>query len=227
VAADSPLHNLDDVRRHAELDSIDFIFVHPLSMSGRVLPENMLRDIGTRLAQDQMSYSYSHSRSMELLTRPNVGRLQVALVWDDALFAATTLSDSVRHIEFPELDRMPILNDLILVRSDFEFAPELSRLLIAYKNKDIGFEPIDQAEYDKLVLWNRHVRIPHGANDELRLVSVKKIGQILLHSSRSLNIPPRVALVLSGGGVLVSSGCRDRVGGAPCRTAQGGPASGH
>src|SRR5262245_33981015 len=61
VAADSSLHNSADLKKAAAEGSIQFLFVDRLSVSGRILPEYVLKQIGIEPTRDQVEYTYSHS----------------------------------------------------------------------------------------------------------------------------------------------------------------------
>src|SRR5262249_9059492 len=66
VAADSSLKSSADLRQAAEEGRVQFLFVDPLSASGRIAPELALKRIGIRPEADQIAYTYSHTHSLRL-----------------------------------------------------------------------------------------------------------------------------------------------------------------
>ena len=85
VAESSLLRSVDDLRRAAGEVRVQFLFVHPLSVSGRIAPEFALREVGINPAQAQVEYTYSHSNSLRLLSEHSRERERLAFVWDGAL----------------------------------------------------------------------------------------------------------------------------------------------
>ena len=114
----------------ADEDRLDYIFVNPYSTSGRIAPECVLRRIGIQPDQSRVTYSYSHTSSLRLLTEPEQGRHRVAFVWDDALRGEPLPMDQVRRIAFPELDRIDKGESL-----EFE-APTGVKIVIARRGTD-------------------------------------------------------------------------------------------
>ena len=194
VAKDSSLRNAGDLKKAAEAGDIQFLFVDPLSVSGRIAPQFALQQIGIVPGTDQVEYTYSHSNSLRLVAEPGDGLKRVAFVWDDALPEGQ--DDKVRRLDFPELDGLWVPQDVVAARVDFKLSDELAELL-----KKLGFEPEKhwKQKYAQIQEWNEALGI--RLEDLLSpTVSLKNIGQDLLHYSRSHKEPPRLALVLSGGG---------------------------
>lgn len=205
VSADSPIKTAGDLQREAGRGRLRYVFVHPLSMSGRLAPEYVLRQLGTEPQPRHIEFSYSHSRSLELLTDAD-STFKVAFVWDDTVFPTGLKQDRLRRIRIPELDQVELPHDLVLVRKSFAQADHVAQLFLNHQGEALRFSLIDQAEtaYGELADWSRFVRPPRAMDDELRRVSVQGIGQLLLHSVRSLQVEPRLAVVLSGGGAKCS-----------------------
>ena len=55
LAGCSSLQTVADLRTAAEADSIEFLFVHPLSTSGRAAPEEALRRVGIEIQPSRTS----------------------------------------------------------------------------------------------------------------------------------------------------------------------------
>ena len=82
----SRFESIDDVSRLAASGKVEFVLVHPLSVSGQKLPVFSLAKTGDHSGRRMpVHYSYSHSGSLRRLTEPDPDRERVAFVWDDAL----------------------------------------------------------------------------------------------------------------------------------------------
>jgi predicted acylesterase/phospholipase RssA/ABC-type phosphate/phosphonate transport system substrate-binding protein len=195
VAAGSSLHSAADLKEAADAGRVQFLFVDPLSVSGRIAPQFALKQIGIEPAGDAVEYTYSHSNSLRLLAEPLEDRERVAFVWDDALPEASPQA-SVRRLDFPELDALMVPQEVVAARMDFKHDKEIARLL----EKELGFQRLPgwEQHYGVIHTWNQAlgIRLDMGAQK----VTLKDIGQDLLHFARSHPRPPRLALVLSGGG---------------------------
>jgi predicted acylesterase/phospholipase RssA/ABC-type phosphate/phosphonate transport system substrate-binding protein len=203
VAADSPLQNAGDLKKAAEEDRVQFLFVDPLSVSGRIAPQFALKQIGIETGKDQFEYTYSHSNSLRLVTEPVDGQERVAFVWDDALPEGKEVQ--VRRLDFPELDGLWVPQDVVAARIGFEHADAIAEVLQNIHLKELQFKPEEdwKQKYARIHDWNESLGI--RLEDLLvPAVSLKNIGQDLLHYGRSHKDPPRLALVLSGGGAKCS-----------------------
>ena len=198
VAADSSLRNAGDLKKAADAGEVQFLFVDPLSVSGRIAPQFALKRIGIVPRADQVEYTYSHSNSLRLAAEPIDGMERVAFVLDDAPVQGPDAR--VRRLDFPELDKLWVPQDVVAVRNDFEHAGELAEVL-----KTLDFKYLDdwQEQYGRIHQWNDDLGI-RLVELLAPAVSLKNIGQDLLHFSRSHKEPPRLALVLSGGGAKCS-----------------------
>ncbi|HJT33846.1 MAG TPA: PhnD/SsuA/transferrin family substrate-binding protein [Pirellulales bacterium] len=204
VREDSPLETLGDVRGALAADRLRLVFVDPLSASGRIAPMAALNEIGVRPNQRQVEYSYSHTNSLRLLKAASDGRERVAFVWDGAWSQAADLPP-LRRLEFRELERRHVPADAVVARQGYEYAERVAELLVQHRDAhgEHDFErPDDWRErYRELSDWTDELRIPLD-DDEVRAVSLDGVGQMLLHylRTRPEGNPPRLALVLSGGG---------------------------
>lgn len=204
VHENSPLQSLDDLRRALAADRLRFVFVDPLSASGRIVPMAALKEIDIRPSQRQVDYSYSHTNSLRLLKANHDGKQRVAFVWDGAWTQAADLPP-LRRLAFAELERREVPADAVVARQGYEHAERVAELLVQHRDAqgEHDFErPHDWRErYRPLIDWMEELRIPLD-DDEVRAVSLDGVGQMLLHylRTRSDNAPPRLALVLSGGG---------------------------
>lgn len=203
VPAASALQTAGDLRRQSERGRLEFVFVHPLSVSGRIAPQVALRQLGIKPSGEEAGYSYSHTGSLRLLARPAGDRERVAFVWDDALRGAPELAGKLRVLTFPELDALEIPQSVVAARSGYEHA-ELFRGLLAGHvdadgNHDFACFEDWAARYGAVRQWNEQLGLS-ARPDGTQTVSLDEIGRILVHYVRSQPEPPRLALVLSGGG---------------------------
>lgn len=203
VAATSSLRRIADVRRAAEHGGVQFLFVHPLSVSGRIAPELALRQVGITPKPEDIEYTYSHSNSIRLVTEPIEGVERVAFVWDDPPRLPPDQESKIRVLPFPELEKLLIPQNAVATRSDFEHADLVAAMLKQHVDAD-GRHDFEQFEnwaerYVAINDWSRAIRLPAEPQDT-QTVSLDELGRILQHFVRSQTQPPRIALVLSGGG---------------------------
>ena len=206
VAENSTLKSLEDLVQATREDRVEFLFVHAKSVSGRIAPSEALRQAKIEPSDKQIRYTYSHSQSIRMLSSSTPQKERVAFVWDDAAGNDQTLEAGVRRLPFPDLDGLVIPHDVIVGRVDFEHIDRLQDLLLA------GFES-DRYRGAFIDDWEDQFRTVRrwldatGAVSELddgEEASLDDISQLLLQYARSQPLPPRLALVLSGGGAKCS-----------------------
>src|SRR5262245_21052634 len=203
VAASSPLKSADDLRKAAGRGNVRFVCVHPMSVSSRIAPAFALRQMGIDLGEGQIEYTYSHSASLRRLTEAATGALErVAFVWDDALRSVPELADKVRAVTFPELDGLEIPSDAVVARAGFERSALVERLLLAHADAaghpDFLRPQNWQRQYESVRRWGAAAGIIELSDRQQ--ISIDEIGRLLVRHARSQPAPPRLALVLSGGG---------------------------
>jgi len=123
VSADSSFHDVHDLRRAAEQRQLQFLFVHPLSVSRRIAPEFALRKAGISPPQKDAQYTWSHSNSLRLLMEAGHGRERVAFVWEGAIKGSWD-QVGVRKLDFPELETLAIPQDVVVARSGFRLSSD-------------------------------------------------------------------------------------------------------
>lgn len=225
VRADSPVRTAEDIKKLAEDHKVDFVFVHPLSVSGYILPEHVLRvDYGIKTKEITPVWSYDHTQSLrELAEGAPDGAVRVAFVKDNVkapgkASEAAPFMKKFRQVPMPQLDDDEglIPQDVVLIHPNFiEHKPLIDELFINYgtsvarggapKNDDDSlwkaYAPHKEwgDEYKRVVEWLRHVdgQIDTSAQQYLTLEQI--VGK-LRNYKRSNARPPRLALVLSGGG---------------------------
>ncbi len=207
VAESSPLRTADDLLRAAARDEVEYLFVDPLSASGRRAAEKALGALGVELNPERVHYTYSHSESLRLLRNSAQTRTRVAFVWDDAAGADPQRGAGIRRLEFRELDRLSIPHDVVVCRADFAEAERVQQALLEAR------DATGRAPFVLLDDWRDRytaVRAWAAASDfvltrgEGQPVSLDEIGRLLVHATRAQPRPPRIALVLSGGGAKCS-----------------------
>ncbi len=203
VAADAPLRTIEDLQREAGGRRVQYLFSHPLSLPGRVAPELALRRAGVLLERTRISYTYGDLETIRQLRLPAGGRTRVGFVEDDALYDQPELFPGVRRVEFPELDELKIPQQVVAARQGFRFRNSLQAALEAYQ------DPATQRTFRHLANWRERYDQAGAWCAELQLsaltqgaqdITLTELGEMLLHAARTRVQPPRVALVLSGGG---------------------------
>ncbi len=198
VPADSPLHGIDDLRQAIDGRRAQLLFVDPLSVSGRIAAEYALRQRGIQAASNQVTYTYSHSNSLRLLLDKSGGAQRVAFVWDDALSDVPEAAGKVRRLSFPELDGLWIPQEAVIARPGFEHA-ELVRFLLQTALPE-RFRHLDDWK-DRYGVVGQWMAVAGASSDAFgQQVSLEEMGAVLLQYARSQPRPPRLAVVLSGGG---------------------------
>ena len=208
VAERSPLRTIADVRRAWQAGRVRFTFVDPLSASGHIAPAFALEQAGIRPAPDEVEYSYSHTNSLRLIGPNEDGYERVAFIWDGALDQAVALPPS-RRIALPQLDQLEVPVDVVVARAGFEHADRVLDLLLGHTGIEgvHDFARFDdwRERYGELGSWINDLHLALDS-DEIQAVSLDGLGQMLrlYAQTRPGGRPPRLALVLSGGGAKCS-----------------------
>ena len=214
VRSDSALRSAADLDRAARERRLRVLMVHPMSVSGGIAPLYALAERGVDLATLPIEYTHSHAASVRALldvadggkgSRGAASQEMVAFVWDDALRLIPDAADELRAIPFPELNQLVIPSDVLVARGNFARADEILGLLLAHRDADehaVLSEPGDWRElHSDVARW----RFAAGPVDDRRdRVALDEIGSLLVHFARTQPVPPRLALVLSGGGAKCS-----------------------
>ena len=207
VSDSSTLRTVDDLRTAVRENRVQFLFVHPLSVSGRAVPLEAMRQAGIETTKEQVRFTYSHSQSIRMLNEVLPGREGVAFVWDDAAGNDLRLESGVHRLPFPELEELEILHDVVVARTGFPHGERLQNLLLEVVNteKRYRFTRIDdwRKRYGSIRGWLDAAGAAASLEDGEK-ASLDEIGQLLLLYSRSQPRPPRLAVVLSGGGAKCS-----------------------
>src|SRR5262249_32939273 len=127
---------------------------------------------------------------------------RVAFVWDDALRSVAEQVGKVRALPLAELDGLEIPSDAVVARAGFEHAGTVERLLLAHTagggQRDFLRPENWQNQYESVRQWSTAAGLIEVSDRQQ--ISLEEIGRLLVHHARSQPAPPRLALVLSGGG---------------------------
>jgi predicted acylesterase/phospholipase RssA/ABC-type phosphate/phosphonate transport system substrate-binding protein len=222
VRKNAPVQTWEDVRALAREDRVKFVFVHPLSVSGRILPEYILRDKYQLDAHNaRIEWSYDHGQSLRELAAPEEGdTVRVAFVKDDAEVplknesaedAARYSLDNFRKITIPELDSDDYLipQDVVLIHPNFaEHKSLVTRLFTNYAKSLTAADTAPRKTYESRGDWLEQYGRVVGWLDGLHLPTSERAQQFLtleqivgkLRNLKRNRPETRVALVLSGGG---------------------------
>lgn len=208
VGKDSPIRDWEDIEAGAREKMVKFLFVHPLSASGRILPEYVLR-YKKGFDSDMLSknlveaeWTYDHSSTLKALSQHGgEGESKVAFVWDGIDVDPTKF----RKIAIPELEEFWIPQEVVLVSSNFAARKGLMKdVFLRYVDKGQGrgyVEVPDWVEQYKasIVEWLNKLELKPSKMGQQHFTLEQIIGK--LHSYE-LSRPgaTRLALVLSGGG---------------------------
>ncbi len=203
VANGSALKSGVDLKVAADSGRVRFLCVHPSSVSSRIAPAFALKKMGIELCEEQIEYTHSHSASLRIITEAAHDDIErVAFVWDDCIRSLPELAGRVRAIPLPMLDELQVPSDAVVARAGFEHAELVEQLLLAHADDNGGHDflrsPNWEKQYAAVRQWSAAAGPTAGA--DLQTISLDEIGRLLVHHARSQPAPPRLALVLSGGG---------------------------
>jgi len=211
VNSDSPIKDLEDLKTSIAADKVAFLFVHPLSASGRILPEYVLHRIPgidpehLSLALSDAKFTYSHAASLKALEQSTSNDvLNVAFVWDQ-VGDDPVVRSKFRKIAIPELDQLSIPQEVILLGSRFKEKEQFVRDVFLY-----GQESTSRYRYyanwfddykNGMVQWMDHLEHKPDLTGKSYFGLQEVIDKVRSYES---NHPgearTRLALVLSGGG---------------------------
>ncbi len=207
VPSDAPWKNFAELAADKGRNEVRFVFADPLSVSGRIVPEFAMRAAGIVPDRKSVRYAFSHTGVLRLLAEKKPGLKLVGFVWDDAVSGVMELEGKLKKLPFPELENIELPHDVIAVRSGLPEKELVSATLLNYRDPAgrLFMEKLENggAEYARILEWSNAIGLSYRAS-ELQTVSLDEIGQILQHYSKSQPSPPRLALVLSGGGAKCS-----------------------
>ncbi len=203
----SNLRSSADVMAGFRAGKLQPLFVHPLSVSGRIAPEFMLRKLGVSLDPDRIQYTYSHRNSTQLVAERLEGREPVAFVWDDegARAREGSSTEPFRAVAIPELEALAIPGDAVVARRGFRDAALVERLLLQHEDAEghHAFRRVDDAEtrYAAVRGWMDELHLAPDIPEYLTVTLAEILGMFEEYVRQGSEARPfRLAVVLAGGG---------------------------
>ena len=205
----SDIRTWDDLQKQIKAKKVDFLFVHPLSASGRILPEYVLRNRKGIDATDlhkeltEVQWTYDHQATIRALEQPSAsGNTKVAFLWDGALNDATARAQ-LRKIPIPEFEELSIPQEVVLISSNFKDNKELVKNIFVPKKPEYKTRYVELRDwveqYAGIVTWVRELGLTPNKLEQSSF-NLQQILQKVQNYESSHPKGARIALVLSGGG---------------------------
>lgn len=191
----SPLKDLESVKNVSRGGQLTLLAPDTLSASGFMLPWDFLEKNGVRIEPSAVQLTYSHSNALRFL-KSGASTDQMACVWSGVISEKDI--EHLQSISLPGLESITTPDNVILARKDFARGAEFIRTLTKVRPTDFK-EERSAAVMDQL----------RGISEKLsrfnfpgqrRGVPIDDIIRSLTQYATTQPLPPRVALVLSGGG---------------------------
>jgi predicted acylesterase/phospholipase RssA/ABC-type phosphate/phosphonate transport system substrate-binding protein len=222
VPRESDLNTFADLKKAFAAGDLQFLFVGPLSASGHLAPRHaLLEKASLHIPEDQVTYTCSHLVSLEVLAkwRKSVGgKVPVAFVFDETEMPKSVQDRAEKPFkrvkDFPGLveDDYLIPQNVWVTGPRFEYADKLKAFLREHKSKAINGardfanrddDLEDRDAYKRVSKWAGELNV---TPDKPQFVTLDSIHSLLSYhrGEYGANEPPRLALVLSGGGAKCS-----------------------
>jgi predicted acylesterase/phospholipase RssA len=220
VSNTSPVRSFEQLEEWAQKGKVKFLFVHPLSVSGAILPRYLLKQRNiTNIGGDNLQaegselqnpivWTFGHDQSLNLLTETDESHFNIDNPDDFiqvAFISERDLQGKGRVIPFQVLDTQRIPQEVVLINKKFvEHKRLLKDLFIggiskgAFKDFDNWIEPFEEVRE-----WVNDTGV--SSHDvAAQRISLSQIGDGLRNFESRYKKPARLALVLSGGGAKCS-----------------------
>jgi predicted acylesterase/phospholipase RssA/ABC-type phosphate/phosphonate transport system substrate-binding protein len=210
----SPIMDFDDLREWARQGRVNFHFTDPLSVSGRILPEVILREQNINnisfaptdvSGQNRVTWMYNSTETKKVLSNAGEGGLRLDNNSSEranvGCFYVQKGLEKLRKIKnFPGLDEIKIPQEVVLVSKSFKAKDDLERLF-EVNNPSSKFQKIDDwlEKFDQISRWVSKLDVS-SRDPKNQQVTLQRIASVLRSYQQSTKKVPRVALVLSGGG---------------------------
>ena len=210
VSSRSNIRTWKEVDELIKAQKVEFLFVHPLSASGRILPEYVLREFKGITKEElhpglsEVMWTYDHAATVKALEEESE-KTRVAFVWDSVGDDAKNRA-AIRKIPIPELDQIPIPQEVVLITSNFKDHKQLVKDIFVPKDpkgKAIpsGYTEVDDwlKQYQEgVVTWVKKLGLQLDKLGQSHLSLEQIISKVRSYENTHGN--SRIALVLSGGG---------------------------
>jgi len=200
VPKNSALLTIDDIRRAAASGKAKFLAVDSYSISGFIAPMFALKTVGVPISNLSLQFTHSHDNTLRfLLSRDSSSSF--GCVWRGALNDAEVAS-KFRILEFPQLDNLIIPPNAVLGKVGAEKIRVFAELLPKLRPEEFKVEAAN-AQYAAVNSWVKQLgaSVPAASSEKVRL---SEISATLLQYARTQQRPPRLAVVLAGGGAKCS-----------------------
>lgn len=196
VSNNSPIKSYQDLLAISKVSKLKLIAPHPLSASGFMIPVDFLARQGINLAPSQVSFTYSHSNTLRMLAS-HQDPLLLACVWGGS--TSNSEGDKIRSLDIPELEKTSIPDNVLLVRNDYAWGDIAVKSLVETKPKHFALISSASEDFEKL----RKIRLDHAKqfpSTNQKSLPIEDIVSSLTQYATTQPQPPRLAVVLSGGG---------------------------
>lgn len=216
-----------DLKRLADKGRVRFLFVHPLSVSGFILPSFVLRNNGVDVSKNTIEWTHTEEKSLERVgSPPEDDKVKVAFVWDgvepDHCKVEIKKLVPPNDQDYMDIESFKIPQEVVLLSTSLR-KEEPANKTSGYKNKFDEYKPLleklltDQSKNTSKELsfavekdWQNSFynvkgwlgeQSPTVSQRALYGVNLNDLGTILSSYKKSHRLAPvRLALVLSGGG---------------------------
>ena len=210
VSSKSNIRTWEQVQALIKEKKVEFLFVHPLSASGRILPEYVLREFKGITDEElhpglpEVKWTYDHGATLKALEEESE-KTRVAFVWDSVGDDARNRA-AIRKIPIPELDQKPIPQEVVLITSNFKAHKQLVKDIFVPKDQKgraipRGYTEVDDwlKQYQEgVVKWVQKLDLQLDKLGQSHLSLEQIISKVRSYENTHGN--SRIALVLSGGG---------------------------
>jgi predicted acylesterase/phospholipase RssA len=195
----SKIKTLEDIKNAVARKELELLAPNMLSASGYIIPIHFLQTHGIKIDPSKIKFTYTHSNTLRLLDI-NKNMSKIACVWS----GINNIADyrHLKSIDLPELEKISVPNNLLLVRNNIDWGNLAIQALIKARPKDFSSQEINSAELsllsDMLSFVESSKTDPNFKKDNY--FPIDDIVLALTQYATTQPLPPRLAVVLSGGG---------------------------
>lgn len=222
-AADEELKSFSDIQKLASAGKVKFLFVRPFSMTGYVVPYSFLLEKRIEPTKEQLDFTFQHSNSLKRLMKPlpeDEGKHLVAFVIDSTPYKydpQDPAKEIFRKIDAPGLENYLIPHEVVLVNHNLKkyqegnsskFDRYKSLMEQLFRSREANMRS-NRGLTSRFIFRSKPGSWINNYNDVRNAIKRVNLPRQLLNRSSFEEmtddwsrwpIPPRIALVLSGGG---------------------------